>query len=317
MKLIEGPVDGYDIIGDVHGEAELLERLLDQLGYRAHERGFRHPDRKAIFVGDVLDRGPNIPRAIEIVNAMVECGDGYAVLGNHELGALAIHYLGEQLSEPEREAFYRQYITTVAAFAGRSASLQEHLERIRDWPMYIECPGFRVVHACWNPAAVDVLAVHDDRSRMVQPLLEKVFEWGSKERGAALKLTNGVNLSLPIGMTLVGADGVERSTVRANFWCENPSTYADIAIVNGDLPSQIGSRQLTSVLKKQLPPAYGCDERPLFVGHYWMLGSLRLASSNVVCVDFVDLQKRRLAAYRWSNGADLDDANAWVQVWAD
>ena len=47
----------YDFIGDVHGEAKALIKLLDQLGYRSHRGLFRNPDRKAIFVGDLINRG--------------------------------------------------------------------------------------------------------------------------------------------------------------------------------------------------------------------------------------------------------------------
>ena len=48
----------YDIIGDVHGHADALSALLDKMGY-VHSRGaFRHPSRTAVFVGDLIDRGP-------------------------------------------------------------------------------------------------------------------------------------------------------------------------------------------------------------------------------------------------------------------
>ncbi len=57
---------GYDVIGDVHGHADKLEHLLRQLGYAEtpqpqHQRGqslWSHPGRQAIFIGDLIDRGP-------------------------------------------------------------------------------------------------------------------------------------------------------------------------------------------------------------------------------------------------------------------
>lgn len=48
----------YDIIGDVHGHASALAALLTRLGYRETRGAWRHPDRQAIFVGDLIDRGP-------------------------------------------------------------------------------------------------------------------------------------------------------------------------------------------------------------------------------------------------------------------
>jgi len=48
----------YDLIGDIHGRAVELEALLSKLGYALSGRVYRHPDRKVIFLGDFVDRGP-------------------------------------------------------------------------------------------------------------------------------------------------------------------------------------------------------------------------------------------------------------------
>ena len=64
---------GYDI-GDVHGCAFTLVKLLEKLGYRDFNGVYQHPSRKAIFVGDILDRGPHIREAIGLVKAMVDAG---------------------------------------------------------------------------------------------------------------------------------------------------------------------------------------------------------------------------------------------------
>jgi hypothetical protein len=79
----------YDVIGDVHGHAEELVQLLERMGYRREGGAFRHADRTAIFLGDWIDRGPNIRQALEVVREMVEGGAAKAVLGNHETNALA------------------------------------------------------------------------------------------------------------------------------------------------------------------------------------------------------------------------------------
>jgi len=49
----------YDLIGDIHGHADALERLLTKLGYAPRRGCYRHPERQAIFLGDFIDRGPN------------------------------------------------------------------------------------------------------------------------------------------------------------------------------------------------------------------------------------------------------------------
>ena len=63
---------GFDIIGDIHGHADQLRALLVGLGYTLHGRGYRHPDRKVLFVGDFIDRGPAINDVLEIVRSMVD-----------------------------------------------------------------------------------------------------------------------------------------------------------------------------------------------------------------------------------------------------
>ena len=57
----------HDLIGDIHGHADALQRLLRQLGYSRQKGVYRHPDRQAIFLGDFIDRGPQIRETLEIV----------------------------------------------------------------------------------------------------------------------------------------------------------------------------------------------------------------------------------------------------------
>jgi polynucleotide kinase-phosphatase len=83
-KTDHGP---FDIIGDVHGcHAELAE-LLGRLGYAVDADGgsARHPaGRKAVFVGDLVDRGPDTPAVLRLVMGMTAEGTGLSVTGNHE-----------------------------------------------------------------------------------------------------------------------------------------------------------------------------------------------------------------------------------------
>src|SRR5277367_5687028 len=79
----------FDLIGDIHGHADELAQLLEALGYRKHQGIYDHAERKVIFLGDFIDRGPKIRQVLEIVRPMVEEGKALAVMGNHELNALA------------------------------------------------------------------------------------------------------------------------------------------------------------------------------------------------------------------------------------
>lgn len=83
-------MQGYDVIGDVHGSASQLEALLQKLGYEAGASDeHRHPDRQAIFVGDLIDRGSEQLRVLEVVKTMVDGDSARIVMGNHEFNALA------------------------------------------------------------------------------------------------------------------------------------------------------------------------------------------------------------------------------------
>jgi len=87
LKHEHGP---FDIIGDVHGCYEELSTLLGQLGYRI-ENGADGPKatppdgRKAVFVGDLVDRGPRIPDVLRLVMKMVAEGTALCVPGNHDM----------------------------------------------------------------------------------------------------------------------------------------------------------------------------------------------------------------------------------------
>ncbi|UVS77024.1 polynucleotide kinase-phosphatase [Actinokineospora sp. UTMC 2448] len=116
---LRGETGPFDVIGDVHGCRAELEDLLAELGYELERDadgravGARHPaGRRAVFVGDLVDRGPDTPGVLRLVMGMVEAGTAYAVCGNHEqklVRALdgrkvtVAHGLGESLAQLEAE----------------------------------------------------------------------------------------------------------------------------------------------------------------------------------------------------------------------
>lgn len=94
QKQLEGP---FDIIGDIHGCASELEKLLRKLGYGPQG----HPEkRKVIFLGDITDRGPRNLDAYEIVSRMVSQGSALCVVGNHD--AKLLRYLQGKNVLPHR-----------------------------------------------------------------------------------------------------------------------------------------------------------------------------------------------------------------------
>src|SRR5205823_2791669 len=86
----------FDIIGDVHGCFDELVALLERLGYAVDEDdqapfgiAVKSPNgRKAVFLGDLVDRGPKVPQVLRVVMSMVETGAALCVPGNHEMKLL-------------------------------------------------------------------------------------------------------------------------------------------------------------------------------------------------------------------------------------
>jgi len=81
-----------DIIGDIHGHADKLEELLLKLGYNNNHGTYSHPNRKVLFLGDYIDRGPKIRETLQIVKAMVDSENAIAIMGNHEYNAVCFHF---------------------------------------------------------------------------------------------------------------------------------------------------------------------------------------------------------------------------------
>jgi protein phosphatase len=165
----------FDVIGDVHGCRAELELLLDELGYAIDRDdagrpvNARHPGgRRVIFLGDLVDRGPDTPGVLRLAMGMVAAGSALAVPGNHEAKLLRAlrgrqvtisHGLAESLSqlneEPdsfrtEVEAFIDGLTShfvldggrLVVAHAGLSERLQGRASgRVRSFCLYGQTTG--------------------------------------------------------------------------------------------------------------------------------------------------------------------------------
>jgi hypothetical protein len=151
--------DRFDIIGDVHGEIDALRALLRHLGCDP-ERGT--VDRPLVFVGDLVDRGPDSVAVVELVAHLVASGVAQVVLGNHELSLLS----GESKEGNGWFGFCDEGNDTWHEhgerhpYRSRQATPSEQ-QRIRSFlgtlPLALEGPTLRVVHAAWDAPALDWL----------------------------------------------------------------------------------------------------------------------------------------------------------------
>ena len=167
----QGP---FDIIGDIHGCFDELVELLEELGYKVSIQ----PDgdtvveppqgRKAVFVGDFVDRGPKVPEVLRLVMGMQKTNTAYCVPGNHDIKLIRAlrgknvnptHGLAESLSQLERESaeFKAQIVEfldglvshyvldngkLIVAHAGMKEELQGRASgRVREFALYGETTG--------------------------------------------------------------------------------------------------------------------------------------------------------------------------------
>jgi hypothetical protein len=298
----------HDLIGDIHGHAAALERLLRQLGYARQKGVYRHTEHQAIFLGDFIDRGLQIRETLDIVRPMVDSGAALAVMGNHELNALAFHtphptISGEHL-KPHNEKNSQQHAETMRQVpAGELAS---YLAWFRTLPLWLDLDGLRVVHACW------------DETRMAKisgPVTDEFLFSACLPRGSLFEpveaILKGKEACLPPGATFRDKDGHERTATRVK-WYEPPEghTYRTYAMASEPIESDLPLPE--EVVQAAVP--YPKDDKPVFIGHYWLKGSRpELLRQNVACVDWSVAKGGFLCAYRWDGERELDAGKfAWT-----
>jgi protein phosphatase len=166
LRHVHGP---FDIIGDVHGCFDELKELLERLGYSINGETAIPPEgRKAVFVGDLVDRGPKVVQVLRLAMKMVEQGTAFCVPGNHDVKLMRklkgrdvqiTHGLAESLAqlESEPDEFKNQVATFLNSLVshyvfddGRlvvaHAGLREELQgrgsaKVRDFALYGETTG--------------------------------------------------------------------------------------------------------------------------------------------------------------------------------
>jgi len=224
---------GYDIIGDIHGCANTLVRLLDQMGYRKINGVYQHPRRQAIFIGDIIDRGPRIREALHLVRDMVEHGSARIVMGNHEYNALgyctrARPGSGKTFLREHNARHDRLIRETLEQFEAHPYEWNEFLEWFYTIPLFIDDEDFRVVHACWDGDLIEKFKQSQGGACIDDDFLHASAAIESFAGQVMDTLLRGTDLRLPEGMAITGRDGYVREFFRTKFWADDPHTYADV-----------------------------------------------------------------------------------------
>ena len=296
----------FDLIGDIHGHAAPLRRLLGRLGYEETDGCYRHPERRVIFLGDFIDRGPAIRETLRIVRSMIDAGAALAVMGNHELNALCYHTAGADgaplraNSEKNRD----QHKGTLEAFAEYPDEWRDYLGWFRTLPLFLDMGDFRVVHAAWDESAMATLKGKD---RLDEATLHKAARRGTPEYEAVEILLKGREVKLPDGYRFADKHGVSRFEMRTKWWVSGDAlTFRELFFPASD---DIPAIPVPPDLASSLTP-YPDDAPPAFVGHYWLPGGDPKAplAKNVACLDYSVARGGPLVAYRWDGAGPLADS---------
>jgi len=285
----------FDFIGDVHGRADQLHTLLKKLGYTQENGSYRHAEFKAVFVGDLINKGRQNKEVLRTVRAMVDAGQARAVVGNHELYLIGLFHKHKQndfIYSPTGEN-RKKHEPTFESFAGEDDALHAYIQWLRQLPLFWETEAFRVAHAYWHQPSVDLLKQHFPQYCLDDQLIHEMTP-GSKVENAVMEIIEGVRLPGPQG----------DDTFKAKWWNLGKSNrYRDLAIRPD---TEVGDPHISTEGIRISEYQYPKDAKPFFFGHYNLPGRPILVAHNYTCLDFNREDNPLVVAYRWEGEQVLD-----------
>lgn len=283
-----------DFIGDIHGDSYKLKALLDKLGYQREivsgESVYVHPDgRKAQFVGDYIDKGPNSKEVLDIVISMVKHTGAVAMLGNHEYNYLAYwtkHRKSGKWLRPHNEDNDLQNKATRDSIGDDPY----YLEFMNKLLIYERNPFFYAIHAHWDENSISLIR-KENLLELGLDFLERSSDPDHHYFAAIEQIIKGPEIALEKEDWFYDSTNKLRKKKRIEWW------DAEMMIELFDDPDKI------SVLN-----------RPIFFGHYSIKDVPHLIDKDICCLDFGDFKKEKyLTAYRWNGEMSLTDNNLiWV-----
>jgi hypothetical protein len=309
-------VNGYDIIGDIHGYADKLHNLLEKLGYKKIDGVFGHPTRKVIFLGDFIDRGPQQKQVMDTVMGMVDQQQALAVMGNHELNALAYHTVDPNTPKDEPERHLRrhtdkntkQHQAFIDAYGidTKNPELRRVLDFFYSLPLWLELDGLRIIHACWHSESIKHLTGLLGTNNTLSPeLLADGSRAGTPEYDAIEILLKGPETSIPDDGHFTDKDGTRRIRVRLAWWMAPPTSWSDATLPPNIITGSLADKAVPS----ELGMGYSLESPPVLFGHYWFSGQPTPLAPNTACLDYSVANGGKLCAYRWSGESTLSKRN--------
>jgi hypothetical protein len=286
-----------DVIGDIHGYADKLRTLLSRLGYQQKGGIYGAPDRRAIFVGDLIDRGPAIGEVMEVVEGMLKSGAAQIVMGNHEFNALCYHTRDENggYLRLHNKKNCAQHAETLRYFKKNPGAKDRAIDWFHSFPLWLDLGFVRVVHAAWSPESIRLLGTRYLTRESLAPAGTK----GTPEYSAVETVLKGVEARLPEDVPYDDKDGNPRREIRVRWWLD-PNVERTFAETVFPRDPRMPNTPFTPV--KQWEP-YDPAEPPVIFGHYWLPYWLpkdwppASILPNVICVDYSAGKGGPLVAY--------------------
>lgn len=302
-------MDGYDIFGDIHGYADQLIAALKHLGYEKRGGIYQHPARKAIFLGDIINKGPQIKEAYKIVRAMVESQQGQAVIGNHEYSLLNMF---RRKGGPSEKVIFKEVSrasSTISAFENDESGFEELLQWIQTLPLFLDLGEIRLAHAAWLKKDIQFLQSHYPENVLSDRLIMATQMEYSEEADTLWRLFNGVEID-PVTGELNHPWNENRDDALRLKWWEG--------IDKGDLEELLVRDKEISLSKLPLSREVETimSEYPetapiLFLGHYCLSADEAFMKPNLAILDSCVYKSGLLAVYRWSGEQELRETNLY------
>ncbi len=301
----------YDLIGDIHGQAAKLEVLLRKLGYTSTADGWKAPaGRQAVFVGDLIDRGPEQIKVVDTVRRMVESGQARAVMGNHELNAIgwmtprrdgSSRFLRDH--SPNKTSQHAEFLRQVGE---GSAQHLDMLNWFKTLPLFLDLGEIRAVHAWWHEPYINHVGARHQGGRPIdEDFLQAAFTKQTPEWAAVEGIAKGLEVKLPEGVSFRDHSDIERFEVRTRWWMGDDVSLRDVAILDEEKRLQLPDEPMKSLSDNY--DARRITDVPVFIGHYWMQGTPAIQDHKVACLDWSAAKDGPLVAYRWDGEQHLSN----------
>lgn len=263
----DGPLD---IIGDVHGELDALKRVLHRLGC---DPGAGRVERPIIFLGDLIDRGPDSVGVCRLVRSLCEQGLAQCIIGNHELNVLREDPKeGNGWILGHDDGFHLNgRLHPFASTKCEPAEAAEFTAWMRTLPLALTRSDLRLVHACWLDDLARSLPVSGDLADLCRRADQRIRSSldednvairANAERADFANLTNPdvrPNRLLPNYTRCIVTEQRQNAVRGLTSGVEEPMRVEDFAFLGGKWRTTARSQWWNDY-----------DDYPaVLIGHYW------------------------------------------------